>query len=33
MRTVQLGNVNGELYKPVITGEIGNEYNKGNREL
>jgi hypothetical protein len=33
MRTVQLGNVNGELYKPVIIGKIGNEYNRENREL
>jgi len=23
----------GELYKPVITGEMGNEYNMKNREL
>ena len=28
-----IGDVNGELYKPVITGEMRNEYNRGNREL
>jgi len=28
-----IGDVNGELYKPVITGEMGNEYNRKNREL
>jgi len=28
-----IGDVNGELYKPIITGEMGNEYNRKNREL
>jgi hypothetical protein len=28
-----IGDVKGKLYKPVITGEIGNEYNRKNREL
>ena len=28
-----IGDVNGELYKPVIIGEMGNEYNRKNREL
>jgi hypothetical protein len=33
MGTVKLLNANGELYKPVITGEMGNEYNRKNRKL
>jgi len=28
-----IGDVNEELYKPVITGEMGNEYNRKNRKL
>jgi hypothetical protein len=28
-----IGDVNGELFKPVITEEMRNEYNRKNKEL